>query len=938
MKLKHLLFFITFIFSSAQADSNNHIDSTYSLENNNATLDIFDINNTLSDSGHTLFLISNNENSIIYYTNESGLKGTYWEWDRNLKKGNKLNDKYPTIKGTISWVKQIEGTNYASESIEDELHCNLWKIDQNNATLIETKTQCTLSSLSLLDEKLYIAKYSNECDSDFKDINPELLISYNIQNKTKQSVLKFNDLDQAISSSNVCPIFNKMIHSAETSYISFLNVYYWSSSVIQFNNQTNDSVTDITSIGEDGGLSIYQTNKTFVFTSWGYYSYGEYYQLEVLENNILKNIDLNHNSEKYMATTIKNMKVYNNQLFYFEIVENLDTGVEQKLLKRIDTTTLAPVTILTLADNQSIHWGDDQLFIESQSSTNEYQLHLLNENYQLTYITSTQKGICGKILVKGSTLTYQSCSESKTAIDFDKVLKLSSQISLLTDFSFKSLSSGPNNFVINNDKGYFTAQNESNTTTSLWVSNFLDNTIVEIQNPEDSSINAHSIIQADNHIVYSSNTKINNRYQTNVKSYNTNNKTHNSHTKLTKDLNYGRNKIKNFDNQEYYFSVFQSSYDPIPSGKIGIWHYNFEDKSLSQSSLNTNVPIPNDVNDYKIQIVLYNDEFFSFVTGTLDTYKEYVEIWAITDKTPKKLFSSLDEGITDMRSKCRQLTSCISVKNHNIHFINQGWHLITNIESKKTILKHFEFGSVAGARESMYTFMHNNTLYFSREADYIDHNKGLFYLNESDNTLKSITLPDEVKNMDSINYFSDINGPLTFISVNSDYTSSAQTLWSLQPSEQSSSPVFSKLAEFNLSSLYDVKASASINNKLMISANLKTQNQDFGEELIVFTVIFDNDKDGIPDDQDLDDDNDGLPDVYELAHNLNPMINDANIDSDNDGMSNLDEFYKGTNPVKADSDDDGFSDLEEILNNTNPLNANDIPINISSWLNLILKK
>jgi hypothetical protein len=44
---------------------------------------------------------------------------------------------------------------------------------------------------------------------------------------------------------------------------------------------------------------------------------------------------------------------------------------------------------------------------------------------------------------------------------------------------------------------------------------------------------------------------------------------------------------------------------------------------------------------------------------------------------------------------------------------------------------------------------------------------------------------------------------------------------------------------------------------------------------------------------------DGMPDAWELAHGLNPDVNDAWLDADGDGMANLAEFWAGTSPTDA---------------------------------------
>lgn len=50
-----------------------------------------------------------------------------------------------------------------------------------------------------------------------------------------------------------------------------------------------------------------------------------------------------------------------------------------------------------------------------------------------------------------------------------------------------------------------------------------------------------------------------------------------------------------------------------------------------------------------------------------------------------------------------------------------------------------------------------------------------------------------------------------------------------------------------------------------------------------------------------DTDGDGMPDAWEIAHGLNPNVNDADGDLDGDGVSNLDEYLQGTDPNDANS-------------------------------------
>jgi hypothetical protein len=62
------------------------------------------------------------------------------------------------------------------------------------------------------------------------------------------------------------------------------------------------------------------------------------------------------------------------------------------------------------------------------------------------------------------------------------------------------------------------------------------------------------------------------------------------------------------------------------------------------------------------------------------------------------------------------------------------------------------------------------------------------------------------------------------------------------------------------------------------------------------TETTDTDGDGYGNNFDNDDDDDGMPDAWEIANNLDPLVNDAAGDPDGDGATNFEEFEDGTGP------------------------------------------
>ena len=76
-----------------------------------------------------------------------------------------------------------------------------------------------------------------------------------------------------------------------------------------------------------------------------------------------------------------------------------------------------------------------------------------------------------------------------------------------------------------------------------------------------------------------------------------------------------------------------------------------------------------------------------------------------------------------------------------------------------------------------------------------------------------------------------------------------------------------------------------------------------------------------------DSDNDGLPDEWEIANDLDPLVDTGDDgpdgDPDDDGLTNLEEYNEGTDPNDPDSDDDGMPDGWEVDNGLDPNDPTD---------------
>ncbi|MEA3414967.1 MAG: CFI-box-CTERM domain-containing protein, partial [Thermodesulfobacteriota bacterium] len=69
----------------------------------------------------------------------------------------------------------------------------------------------------------------------------------------------------------------------------------------------------------------------------------------------------------------------------------------------------------------------------------------------------------------------------------------------------------------------------------------------------------------------------------------------------------------------------------------------------------------------------------------------------------------------------------------------------------------------------------------------------------------------------------------------------------------------------------------------------------------------------------VDSDGDGMTDVWELAHGLDPLVDDSGLDPDEDGLTNLQEYQNKTNPNSSDTDLDGMDDKWEVEYGLDPL-------------------
>ena len=81
------------------------------------------------------------------------------------------------------------------------------------------------------------------------------------------------------------------------------------------------------------------------------------------------------------------------------------------------------------------------------------------------------------------------------------------------------------------------------------------------------------------------------------------------------------------------------------------------------------------------------------------------------------------------------------------------------------------------------------------------------------------------------------------------------------------------------------------------------------------------DGDALGDACDPDADNDQMDNLFEQAHGLDELVNDAAGDLDGDGLTNLDEFNRGTSPSDSDTDRDGIADGVELAQGSDPLFA-----------------
>ncbi|WP_268967741.1 hypothetical protein [Zooshikella ganghwensis] len=71
----------------------------------------------------------------------------------------------------------------------------------------------------------------------------------------------------------------------------------------------------------------------------------------------------------------------------------------------------------------------------------------------------------------------------------------------------------------------------------------------------------------------------------------------------------------------------------------------------------------------------------------------------------------------------------------------------------------------------------------------------------------------------------------------------------------------------------------------------------------------------------MDTDNDGMPDLWEVAHQLNPVEDDADKDADGDKINNFSEFILSQESYSdtIDTDNDGMPDLWEVAHQLNPV-------------------
>ncbi|MFW9793308.1 MAG: right-handed parallel beta-helix repeat-containing protein [Candidatus Thorarchaeota archaeon] len=84
------------------------------------------------------------------------------------------------------------------------------------------------------------------------------------------------------------------------------------------------------------------------------------------------------------------------------------------------------------------------------------------------------------------------------------------------------------------------------------------------------------------------------------------------------------------------------------------------------------------------------------------------------------------------------------------------------------------------------------------------------------------------------------------------------------------------------------------------------------------------------DPQNPDSDFDLMPDGWEFWGGFDPLFDDSNEDPDSDDLVNLDEYLHGTDPRNSDSDDDSITDGWEVMYGLDPLDSSDALLDLDS--------
>jgi len=822
------------LFSPSTFAATSSITATETFQSNGITLELFDINTSAHSipTGEKSIIAASSE--FIVYSIEDELRGQInFVWNIVTKKNVPLESIVDGQSFTRDGIAVFNDHIYLTSSKQKGQSITYWQLHGNSAKKVG-ETASYNRVVEEFDGYLYLGRHFGSCAAD-----EAILSRINLTTSVVESLINVGDFGTDYSGGDLsysdCPSLAYDVKKiANTLYFvtHIINggqwrVWQYDLTGQQLAEQPIASQLDLT----EGWVRILASDNLNIITG-NFENNTSSISVQILTpDNVL-------NEKQYInaiAYGWDSIGVFNNKLTYLEGGNNSNEAIN---MLQFDENTLVPEVVSTFTQEQLKHYYfiNDQFYFKSWGEEHKHSLFSLGKDFNTHQVISNMwSGYDWQIdhlfKVIENALYYIGDNNEIWHYTVDEETELTElyQIELPADLLTNTIASAAHNFVTIQGNVYFIARNADSASVSIWLQSEKPSKIGKLINPNTELAFEYAwsgvveLFASKDYLLIQ--ILVDDQHQ--WLSYSVNDNTLKEH----QALNGFTKPLKSYDELE---NILHFEKD----GKL--WQYDIAKQALLEQGLELTIPFIGsnyEGSSRNITHVYFDERYLAYIEGVYHVNGElnygsrrrYIELWQLSNRPVKKLFSSVEQGIESGEPQhiCIKATQCMTTHKDSLILIAHNFHLqldrgeLSNIKYFAEDLRLYH----SDRDEQQYAFSDGADFYLSTP----DNRSDLFYFNEHNNAIKGVSLPHSWGDQ---SHYIIVGEAFYFLALNRyNYSSD---LWLMSADKKD----FTLVAEFPIyeGSKFQALDAVVSGNKFYWQQELFNNQGSYGEELAVLTL------------------------------------------------------------------------------------------------------